>query len=63
MEDLEKDHEHLLTDEQSEVKEEMTKLQNKIIMEAVSSVYSIIRTKEGCDHWGILFAEMYITIT
>lgn len=36
MQDLEKDHEHLLTDEQSEVREEMTKLQNKIMMEVVS---------------------------
>lgn len=37
MQDLEKDHEHLLTDEQSEVREEMTKLQNKIMMEVVST--------------------------
>ncbi|GAB5585094.1 synaptonemal complex protein 3-like [Prionailurus iriomotensis] len=33
MQDLEKDHERLLTDEQSEVREETTKLQNKIMME------------------------------
>lgn len=63
MQDLEKDHEHLLTDEQSEVREEMTKLQNRIVREAVSSVYLILRTKEGCEHWGILFAKMYVTIT
>lgn len=37
MQDLEKDHEHLLTDEQSEVREETTKLQNKIMMEVVST--------------------------
>lgn len=63
MQDLEKDHEHRLTDEQSEVREEMIKLQNKIMMEVVSSVCLILRTKEGCEHWGILFAEMYITMT
>lgn len=68
MQDLEKEHEHLLADEQSEVREQMTKLQNKIMMEAVSSVYLILRTlilsvKEGCEHWGILFAKTYITIT
>lgn len=37
MQDLEKDHERLLTDEQSAVREEMTKLQNKIMMEVVST--------------------------
>lgn len=63
MQDLEKDHEHLLTDEQSEVREEMTKLGNKIMREAVSSVYLISRTQEGCEHWGILLAKMYVTIT
>ncbi|XP_025275046.2 synaptonemal complex protein 3-like isoform X3 [Canis lupus baileyi] len=31
---LDKDHEHFLTDEQSEVREEITKLQNKIMREA-----------------------------
>ncbi|KAF3812464.1 hypothetical protein GH733_019600 [Mirounga leonina] len=63
MQDLEKAHEHLLTDEQSEVREDMTKLQNKIMMEAVSGVYLILRTKEGCGHWGILLAKLYVTIT
>lgn len=63
MQDLEKDHEHLLTDQQSEVREDMTKLQNKIMMEAVSGVYLILRTQEGCEHWDILLAKMYVTIT
>ncbi|XP_072814266.1 synaptonemal complex protein 3-like [Vicugna pacos] len=34
MEELDKDHELLLTDEQSEVRQEMAKLQNKIMLEA-----------------------------
>uniref|UniRef100_A0A8C0QYM3 XLR/SYCP3/FAM9 domain-containing protein n=1 Tax=Canis lupus dingo TaxID=286419 RepID=A0A8C0QYM3_CANLU len=61
---LDKDHEHFLTDEQSEVREEITKLQNKIMREAVSSSSSLIlRPKEGCEHWGIWFAKMYMTVT
>ncbi|CAK7312780.1 Synaptonemal complex protein 3 [Vulpes lagopus] len=35
---LDKDHEHFLTDEQSEVREEITKLQNKIMREAVNYI-------------------------
>nr|XP_055194122.1 synaptonemal complex protein 3-like [Nyctereutes procyonoides] len=33
---LDKDHEHLLTDEQSEVREEIAKMQNKIMREAAA---------------------------
>ncbi|XP_049479547.1 synaptonemal complex protein 3-like isoform X1 [Panthera onca] len=43
MQDLEKDHEHLLTDEQSEVREEMTKLQNKIMMEVQQQELAIVQ--------------------
>ncbi|CAD7682896.1 unnamed protein product [Nyctereutes procyonoides] len=35
---LDKDHEHLLTDEQSEVREEIAKMQNKIMREALAMV-------------------------
>uniref|UniRef100_A0A4X1SZF7 XLR/SYCP3/FAM9 domain-containing protein n=1 Tax=Sus scrofa TaxID=9823 RepID=A0A4X1SZF7_PIG len=38
MADFEKDHEHLLTDEQSEVRQGMAMLQDTIVMETVSSV-------------------------
>ncbi|CAM9448996.1 unnamed protein product, partial [Rangifer tarandus platyrhynchus] len=37
MEELEKDHEHFLSDEQSESRQGMAMLQDKIIIEAVSS--------------------------
>ncbi|XP_046954359.1 synaptonemal complex protein 3-like [Lynx rufus] len=43
MQDLEKDHEHLLTDGQSEVREEMTKLQNKIMMEVQQQELAIVQ--------------------
>ncbi|XP_047703486.1 synaptonemal complex protein 3-like isoform X3 [Prionailurus viverrinus] len=43
MQDLEKDHEHLLTDEQSEVREETTKLQNKIMMEVQQQELAIVQ--------------------
>nr|XP_021539310.1 synaptonemal complex protein 3-like [Neomonachus schauinslandi] len=43
MQDLEKDHEHLLTDEQSEVREDMTKLRNKIMMEAQQQALAIVQ--------------------
>ncbi|XP_077920938.1 synaptonemal complex protein 3-like [Halichoerus grypus] len=43
MQDLEKDHEHLLTDQQSEVREDMTKLQNKIMMEAQQQALAILQ--------------------
>ena len=59
MEELEKDHEHFLSDEQSEIRKGMAMLQDKIISEAVSSVYLILRTTEGCEHWGI-FLMKYI---
>ena len=61
---MDKDHERFLTDEQSEVREEIAKLQNKIMREAVSSSSPLIlRPKEGCEHWGIWFAKMYMTVT
>ncbi|XP_057351192.1 synaptonemal complex protein 3-like [Manis pentadactyla] len=63
MEDLEKDHEHLLAVEQDEIREEMDKFKNNILMEIVSTVCLILRTKEGREPWGILFAEIHITIT
>lgn len=63
MEDLEKDHEHLLASEQGEIREEMDKFKNNILMEIVSTIYLILRTKEGRETWGILFAEIHITIT
>ncbi|XP_045852552.1 synaptonemal complex protein 3-like, partial [Meles meles] len=43
MQDLEKEHEPLLADEQREVREEMTKLQNKIMMEAQRQELAIVR--------------------
>ncbi|XP_032706687.1 synaptonemal complex protein 3-like, partial [Lontra canadensis] len=43
MQDLEKEHEHLLADEQNEVREEMTKLQNKIMMEAQRQELAIVQ--------------------
>ncbi|XP_044091700.1 synaptonemal complex protein 3-like [Neovison vison] len=43
MQDLEKEHEHLLADEQSEVREQMTKLQNKIMMEAQRQELAIVQ--------------------
>lgn len=53
MEEFQKEHEHLLSDEQSEVRREMAMLQNKIVMDAVSSACLIMRTMEGHEHWGI----------
>nr|XP_010998442.2 synaptonemal complex protein 3-like isoform X1 [Camelus dromedarius] len=44
MEELEKDHEHLLTDEQSEVRQEMAKLQNKIMLEAQHLDLAVVET-------------------
>ena len=38
MEELKKDHKHFLNDEQSEIRQGMVMLQDKIIIEAVSSV-------------------------
>ncbi|KAI5942407.1 Synaptonemal complex protein 3 [Manis javanica] len=38
MEDLEKDHEHLLASEQGEIREEMDKFKNNILMEIVFSM-------------------------
>ncbi|XP_047572790.1 synaptonemal complex protein 3-like [Lutra lutra] len=43
MQDLEKEHEHLLADEQNEVREEMTKLQNKIMMEAQRQELAVVQ--------------------
>ena len=63
MEEFQKDHEHLLTDEQSEVRWEMAVLQNKIVMDAVSSACLILRTMEEHEPWGIFFYELYVTIT
>uniref|UniRef100_A0A8C0RKZ0 XLR/SYCP3/FAM9 domain-containing protein n=2 Tax=Canis lupus familiaris TaxID=9615 RepID=A0A8C0RKZ0_CANLF len=40
---LDKDHEHFLTDEQSEVREEITKLQNKIMREAQQQELAMVR--------------------
>lgn len=47
---LEEDHEHLVTNEAKEFRQEMAKLQNKIMEDAVSSVHLILRNKEGCQH-------------
>ncbi|XP_045852351.1 synaptonemal complex protein 3-like [Meles meles] len=41
--DLEKEHERLLADEQREVREEMTKLQDKIMMEAQRQKLAIVQ--------------------
>ncbi|XP_072814270.1 synaptonemal complex protein 3-like [Vicugna pacos] len=43
MEELEKDHEHLLTDEQSKIRQEMAKLQNKILLEAQQQELAMVR--------------------
>ncbi|XP_043315567.1 synaptonemal complex protein 3-like [Cervus canadensis] len=43
MEEFQKDHEHLLTDEQSEVRREMAMLQNKIVMDAQQQELANIR--------------------
>ncbi|XP_041598232.1 synaptonemal complex protein 3-like [Vulpes lagopus] len=40
---LDKDHEHFLSDEQSEVREEITKLQNKIMREAQQQELAMVR--------------------
>lgn len=55
MEEFQKDHEHLLTDEQSEVRREMAMLQNKIVTDAISSACLILRTMEGREHWSTFF--------
>lgn len=63
MEDLEKSHEYFLTNEESEFKQELASMHKKIMLDAVSSVYLILRTNEGCEHWGILFVKMYTIVT
>ena len=57
MEELEKDHKHFLNDEQSEIRQGMAMLQDKIIIEAVNSVYLIPSTMEGCEHWSIFLMK------
>uniref|UniRef100_A0A8D1G4X6 XLR/SYCP3/FAM9 domain-containing protein n=1 Tax=Sus scrofa TaxID=9823 RepID=A0A8D1G4X6_PIG len=51
MEELEKDHDRLLTDEQNEVRQEMAKLQDKIMVETVSSVYLVLRMLREFPSW------------
>lgn len=60
---MEKNHENFLTNEESEFKQELACIHKKIMFDAVSSVYLILRTNEECEHWDILFADMYITVT
>lgn len=63
MENLEEEHERFITNKDSELRQEMAELGNNIQMEAVSSVYLVLRIKEGGGHWLILFVKMCVTIT
>ena len=57
MQELEKDHKNFLHDEQSDIRQGMVMLQDKIIIEAVNSVYLIPSNMEGCEHWGIFLMK------